>query len=88
MPITYRNLRDFIEEQIKRVNIRAIPRNAAHSDKDLVANNPWNVMSPEDRKEAFRLWGKSMKAMSGSPRQREAQEKLFAILDKYGIGKK
>jgi hypothetical protein len=48
--------------------------------------DPWAVMSPEDRKEAYRLFKAAMKAMPSSPRQKELNAKLFAILKKYKIG--
>jgi hypothetical protein len=51
-------------------------------------DDPWKVMSPEDRKEANRLWNAAMKAFPSSPKQKELHEKLKTILDKYNIGKK
>jgi len=51
-------------------------------------DDPWAVMSPEDRKEAFRLFKASMKAMPGSPRQKELFAKLMVLYKKYGIGQK
>jgi hypothetical protein len=45
-------------------------------------------MSPEDRKQANRLTIAALKAMPGSPRQREIQAKRDALLKKYGIGGK
>lgn len=56
----------------------------SHDFKDF--NDPWAVMTPEDRKEANRLFKAAMKAMPSSPRQKELQAKLFAILKKYKIG--
>ena len=58
----------------------------SHSFKDF--KDPWAVMSPEDRKEANRLFRASMKAMPSSIRQKELQAKLFAIMRKYKIGVK
>lgn len=51
-------------------------------------NDPWKEMSPEDHKEANRLFRETMKAFPSSPRQKEIQAKLDAILNKYGIGRK
>jgi len=51
-------------------------------------DDPWAVMSPEDRKEAFRLFKASMKAMAGSPRQKELFDKLMVLYKKYNIGQK
>jgi hypothetical protein len=56
-----------------------------YSFKDF--KDPWAVMSPEDRKEANRLFKAAMRAFPSSMRQKELQAKLFALLDKYGIGK-
>lgn len=56
----------------------------SHDFKDF--KDPWAVMSPEDRKEANRLFKAAMKAMPSSPRQKELQAKLFAIMKKYRIG--
>ena len=51
-------------------------------------DDPWAVMSPEDRKEAFRLFKASMKSMPGSPRQKELFAKLMVLYKKYNIGQK
>jgi hypothetical protein len=51
-------------------------------------DDPWKVMSPEDRKEANRLFKLTMKAFPSSPKQKELSEQLQKILSKYGIGKK
>ena len=48
--------------------------------------DPWAAMSPEDRKEANRLFKAAMKAMPSSMRQKELRAKLDAILKKYKIG--
>jgi hypothetical protein len=61
-------------------------REGSHDFKDF--KDPWAVMSPEDRKEANRLTIAALKAMPGSPRQREIQAKRDALLKKYGIGGK
>jgi len=51
-------------------------------------DDPWKVMSPEDRKEAGRLQRLAFKAFPSSPRQKELRAKLNALLKKYGIGEK
>lgn len=61
-------------------------REGSHDFKDF--KDPWAAMSPEDRKEANRLTIAALKAMPGSPRQREIQAKRNALLKKYGIGGK
>jgi hypothetical protein len=48
--------------------------------------DPWDVMSPEDRKEAFRLFKAAMRAMPNSPRQKELHAKLMVLYKKYKIG--
>jgi hypothetical protein len=48
--------------------------------------DPWAVMSPEDRKEAFRLFKAVMRAMPSSPRQKELHAKLMVLYKKYKIG--
>ncbi len=48
--------------------------------------DPWAMMSPEDRREAGRLQIAALKAFPGSPRQKEIRAKLNAILKKYRIG--
>ena len=58
----------------------------SHDFKDF--KDPWAIMSPEDRKETYRLTIKILKTMPGSPRQRELQAKRDALLKKYGIGQK
>jgi len=58
----------------------------SHDFKDF--KDPWAVMSPQDRKEANRLTILILKAMAGSPRQKELQAKRNAILAKYKIGQK
>jgi hypothetical protein len=50
-------------------------------------DDPWKVMSDEDRKEANKLFKASMKAYPSSPKQKAISEKLQALLKKYGIGK-
>ena len=56
----------------------------SHDFKDF--KDPWAVMSPEDRKEANRLFKAAMKAFPSSPKQKELRAKLDAILKKYKIG--
>ena len=58
----------------------------SHDFKDF--KDPWAAMSPEDRKEANRLTIAALKAMPGSPRQKELQAKRDALLKKYKIGGK
>ncbi len=58
----------------------------SHSFKDF--RDPWAVMSPEDRKEAYRLFKAAMKAMPGSPKQKELHAKLMVLYKKYNIGVK
>ena len=48
--------------------------------------DPWAVMSPEDRKEAYRLTKLIFKVMPASPKQKELQAKRDAIFKKYKIG--
>ena len=48
--------------------------------------DPWAMMSPEDRREAGRLQIAALKAFPGSPRQKDIRAKLNAILKKYRIG--
>lgn len=55
----------------------------SHDFKD-----PWAVMSPEDRKEANRLFKAAMKAFPSSPKQKELHAKLMVLYKKYGIGQK
>jgi hypothetical protein len=66
------------------VNVRRIPNDAAHRYDPK--SDPMSVMSPEDRKEAHRLFTIKMKSPSGSKRQREAQEAYAALMRKYNIG--
>lgn len=68
----------------RRVGNRNFPKDAAHDWKNF--NDPWAVMSPEDRKEMNRLFSVRMKSMPGSPRQRQAAEKMNALMIKYKIG--
>jgi hypothetical protein len=49
-------------------------------------DDPWKVMSPEDRREANRLQIAALKAFPSSPKQKELTAKLEVILNKYGIG--
>lgn len=49
-------------------------------------DDPWKMMTPEDHKEANRLFRAAMKAYARSPRQLELRGKLDALLKKYGIG--
>jgi len=51
-------------------------------------DDPWKAMSPEDRKEANRLFKAAMKALAHSPIQNKFREELEALLKKYGIGEK
>jgi hypothetical protein len=67
-----------------RVDVRRIPNDAAHRYDPK--SDPMSVMSPEDRKEAHRLFTIKMKSPSGSRRQREAQEAYAALMRKYNIG--
>ena len=67
-------------------NFKSFVAEGSRSFKDF--NDPWAVMSPEDRKEANRLTIAALKAMPGSSRQKELQAKRDAILAKYGIGRK
>jgi hypothetical protein len=59
-------------------------REGSYDFKDF--KDPWAVMSPEDRKEANRLFKAAMKAFPSSPKQKELRAKLNAILKKYKIG--
>lgn len=62
-------------------------RRAFAGDKDFKGfDDPWKVMSPEDRKEANRLFKLAMKAFPSSPKQKELQEKLKVLFKKYKIG--
>ena len=61
-------------------------REGSYDFKDF--KDPWAVMSPEDRKEAYRLTKLIFKVMPASPRQKELQAKRDAILKKYKIGQK
>lgn len=47
--------------------------------------DPWKAMSPEDQKEANRLFKLTMKAFPSSPKQKELSGQLQKILSKYGI---
>lgn len=47
--------------------------------------DPWRIMSPEDHKEANRLWLAAMRAYPSSPKQIELHRKLELILAKYGL---
>jgi hypothetical protein len=51
-------------------------------------DDPWKAMSPEDHKEANRLFRRAMRAPAGSQIQDEFRKKLEALLKKYGIGEK
>jgi len=51
-------------------------------------DDPWKEMSPEDHKEAARLFKAAMKAPAHSPIQNEINAKLNVLLKKYGIGEK
>lgn len=48
-------------------------------------DDPWKVMSPEDRREANRLFILAMKAFPSSPKQIQIREQLNVILKKYGL---
>ena len=58
--------------------------NESHSFKDF--KDPWAAMSPEDRKEAYRLFKAAMKAMPSSRKQKELHDKLMGLYKKYNIG--
>lgn len=68
------------------LEIDDLERRASKADKDF--DDPWKVMSPEDRAEANRLFIKAMKAFPSSPKQKEFSDKLQKLLKKYGIGEK
>jgi len=71
--------------QLNTTGITALVRVAGGGGfKDF--NDPWKAMSPEDRKEANRLFKLVMKAYPSSPKQKELSEKLNTILKKYKIG--
>ena len=72
------------EASIRRVGNRNFPKDAAHDFRNF--NDPWAAMSAEDRKEMNRLFSVRMKSMPGSPRQRQAAEKMNALMKKYNIG--
>ena len=59
---------------------------AAKSEKGFKGfDDPWKIMSPEDRREANRLQILALKAFPSSPKQKEIREKLNAILKRYGF---
>jgi len=47
--------------------------------------DPFAVMSPEDRKEANRLFKQKMRVVPSSPRQKELKRKYAALMVKYKI---
>jgi hypothetical protein len=49
-------------------------------------DDPWKMMSPEDRREANRLFRKAMRAFPSSPVQKRIRAALDELLRKYGIG--
>jgi hypothetical protein len=49
-------------------------------------DDPWKAMSSEDKREANRLLIAALKALSGSPKQKELRAKLNVLLKKYHIG--
>lgn len=46
--------------------------------------SPYEGMTPEDRKEANRLFNRIMRVMPSSPRQKELMRKYAALMAKYG----
>ena len=46
--------------------------------------SPYEGMTPEDRKEANRLFKQIMRVMPSSPRQRELKKKYAALMVKWG----
>jgi hypothetical protein len=72
--------------EVKKTRYQENPlRGDKYSFKDWQSKDPWGIMSPEDRKEAHRLFVKIMKAYPRSQYQRDAQAKLDELLIKYGL---
>ncbi len=67
---------------VVRRSSHAIPRGKDYSFKNW--DDPWKMMSAEDRHTANQLQIKILKVMPSSPIQKELQAKLNVILKKYG----
>lgn len=48
-------------------------------------SDPWKVMSPEDRTQAYKLFRKSLQVMPASLKQKEIVKQLNGILLKYKL---
>lgn len=74
--------------QLKETDTKKVRKMLKGSNDFKSFDDPWKVMSEEDRKEANRLFKLTMKAFPSSPKQKELSDKLQAILKKYGLGNK